>query len=124
DSTFTDEERKRLDRAQHLLKVALDESATQAERQLAYKRVRDELDGLILLSDDAVDILEKKVAGELGPVRTAEKAPENSVRETPMTPPDPQPMPAQHPIPPARKQRMPSPPPAPGERAPGQHPSA
>lgn len=86
DSTFTDEERKRLDRAQHLLKVALDESATQAERQLAYKRVRDELDGLILLSDDAVDILEKKVAGELGPARAAEKPP--------------------------------------GERTPGQHPSA
>lgn len=65
DSTFTENERKRLDRAQQLLKIALDDSATQAERQLAYKRVRDELDGLILLSDDAVQVLEKQVAGEL-----------------------------------------------------------
>lgn len=65
DSSFSPDERKRLDRAQHMLKVALDDSATQAERQVAYKRVRDELDGLILLSDDAVDVLKKKVAGEL-----------------------------------------------------------
>lgn len=65
DSTFTEDERKRLDRAQHLLKIALDESATQAERQVAYRRVRDELEGLILLSDEAVQVLETKVAGEL-----------------------------------------------------------
>lgn len=64
-SSFSEAERKRLDRAQHMLKVALDESATRAERQVAYKRVRDELEGLILLSDDAVEVLEKKVAGEL-----------------------------------------------------------
>jgi len=67
DSTFSEDERKRLDRAQHMLKVALDESATQAERQVAYKRVRDELEGLILLSDEAVQVLETKVAGELTP---------------------------------------------------------
>ncbi|MDQ0614521.1 hypothetical protein QF046_002162 [Microbacterium sp. W4I4] len=65
DSSFSVDERKRLDRAQHMLKVALDESATRAERQVAYKRVRDELEGLILLSDEAVQVLEKKVAGEL-----------------------------------------------------------
>lgn len=65
DSTFTEPERKRLDRAQKLLTVAVDESATQAERNLAYKRVREELDGLILLSDEAVEVLEKKVAREL-----------------------------------------------------------
>ncbi|WEK61676.1 MAG: hypothetical protein P0Y60_02625 [Candidatus Microbacterium colombiense] len=65
DSTFTEPERKRLDRAQQLLKVAVDESATQAERNIAYKRVREELDGLILLSDDAVTVLEKQVAREL-----------------------------------------------------------
>ncbi|MFF7291018.1 hypothetical protein ACFY9N_00660 [Microbacterium sp. NPDC008134] len=65
DSTFTDAERKRLDRAQQLLKVAVDESATQAERNVAYKRVREELDGLILLSDDAVQVLEKQVAREI-----------------------------------------------------------
>ena len=65
DSTFTEAERKRLDRAQQLLKVAVDESATQAERNVAYKRVRDELEGLILLSDEAVDVLETKVAREI-----------------------------------------------------------
>lgn len=65
-STFTEDERKRLDRAQQLLKVAVDESATSAERHAAYKRVRQELDGLISLSDEAVQVLEKKVAPELG----------------------------------------------------------
>ncbi|MHC9046902.1 hypothetical protein ACYX8G_20135 [Microbacterium saperdae] len=65
DSTFTEPERKRLERAQQLLKVAVDESATQAERNVAYKRVREELDGLILLSDDAVTVLEKQVAREI-----------------------------------------------------------
>ncbi len=65
DSTFTEDERKRLDRAQQLLKLAIDESATQAERHVAYKRVREELDGLIVLSDEAVEVLEKKVAREL-----------------------------------------------------------
>lgn len=65
DSTFTEPERKRLERAQQLLKVAVDESATQAERNVAYKRVREELDGLILLSDEAVEVLEKHVAKAL-----------------------------------------------------------
>lgn len=74
DSNFSEGERKRLDRAQHMLKVALDESATQAERQIAYKRVRDELDGLILLSDEAVDVIEKKIAGAL-PAAEPERMP-------------------------------------------------
>lgn len=75
DSTFTEAERKRLDRAQQLLKVAVDESATQAERNVAYKRVRDELDGLILLSDQAVEVLEKQVAREIssGPTVISEQ---------------------------------------------------
>jgi hypothetical protein len=65
DSSFTAPERKRLEVAKQLLSVAVDEAATPAERQLAYKRVREELDGLISLSDGAVDVLEKKVALEL-----------------------------------------------------------
>ncbi|GAA4193540.1 hypothetical protein GCM10022219_15470 [Microbacterium oryzae] len=65
DSGFTETERKRLDRAQQLLRTAVDQSATAAERQVAYKRVREELDGLIVLSDDAVEVLEKQVAPEL-----------------------------------------------------------
>ncbi len=65
DSGFSEPERKRLARAQQLLRVAVDESATQSERNIAYKRVREELDGLIALSDEAVMVLEKKVAREL-----------------------------------------------------------
>ena len=67
DSTFSTAERKRLDTAQQLLAVAVDQAATPAERQVAYRRVREELDGLISLSDDAVDRLEKKVALEITP---------------------------------------------------------
>ena len=62
DSDFTDAERKRLKTAQHLLTVAVDGGATPAERQVAYKRVREELDGLIVVSDDAITILEERVA--------------------------------------------------------------
>ncbi|GGH51467.1 hypothetical protein [Microbacterium album] len=65
DSGFTDAERKRLERAQHLLQVAVDQSASASERQLAYRRVREELDGLITLSDGAVENLEKRVAPEI-----------------------------------------------------------
>ncbi|MDR7188352.1 hypothetical protein J2Y46_001168 [Microbacterium sp. BE35] len=71
DSTFTDDERKRLDTAKKLLTVAIDEAATPAERQLAYRRVREELDGLISISDEAIEVLEKKVMLELGPVTSA-----------------------------------------------------
>lgn len=72
DSGFSVAERKRLDTAKQLLTVAVDEAATPAERQLAYRRVREELDGLLALSDEAIDVLEKRVALEL-----------------PATPPDP-----------------------------------
>jgi len=65
DSDFNDTERKRLATARQLLAVAVDEGATSAERQVAYKRVREELDGLIVVSDEAITILEKKVALEL-----------------------------------------------------------
>jgi len=79
-STFTEAERKKLDRAQKLLTVAIDDSATQAERNVAYKRVREELDGLIVLSDDAVTVLEKQVAREITaaphPAASAEPEPE------------------------------------------------
>ena len=75
DSTFTDDERKRLERAQHMLKVAVDQSATPAERQSAYRRVREELDGLIDLSDAAVEHLEKKVALQLESGHGSDPAP-------------------------------------------------
>ena len=62
DSDFTETERKRLATAQQLLSVAVDSAATPTERQVAYKRVREELDGLIVVSDEAIVVLEKKVA--------------------------------------------------------------
>lgn len=65
DSSFTDSERKRLEKAKQLLSIAIDQAATPAERQVAYRRVREELDGLISLSDDAIEVLENKVALEL-----------------------------------------------------------
>ena len=65
DSTFTEGERKRLETAKQLLTVAIDQAATPAERQLAYRRVREELDGLISLSDGAIEILEEKVMLEI-----------------------------------------------------------
>ncbi|WP_036319329.1 hypothetical protein [Microbacterium sp. B24] len=65
DSQFSDAERKRLATAQQLLAVALDQSATPAERQVAYRRVREEVDGLLALSDEAVERLETKVALQL-----------------------------------------------------------
>ncbi|WP_235008206.1 hypothetical protein [Microbacterium timonense] len=71
DSSFTEVERKRLDTAKKLLTVAIDEAATPAERQLAYRRVREELDGLISISDEAIEVLEKKVMLELGPTSAA-----------------------------------------------------
>lgn len=74
DSSFTEAERKRLETAKQLLTVAVDEAATPAERQLAYRRVREELDGLISVSDEAIEVLEKKVMLELGPSASAPKA--------------------------------------------------
>lgn len=65
DSDFTEVERKRLATAQQLLSVAVDGAATPAERQVAYRRVREELDGLIVVSDEAIVVLEQKVALEL-----------------------------------------------------------
>lgn len=74
DSQFSETERKRLATAQQLLAVALDQSATPAERQIAYRRVRDEVDGLLALSDEAVERLEKKVALQLDAGTTAPHA--------------------------------------------------
>ncbi|WP_203580920.1 hypothetical protein [Microbacterium hibisci] len=107
DSSFTEVERKRLDTAKKLLTVAIDEAATPAERQLAYRRVREELDGLISISDEAIEVLEKKVMLELGPVASAttgtdaatppraDAAP--SAAPAPGAEPEPQPLPAQNP---------------------------
>jgi hypothetical protein len=109
DSSFTTVERKRLDTAKQLLTIAIDEAATPAERQVAYRRVREELDGLISLSDEAIEVLEAKVSLELTtgaspqvapeaqtPQTTKPVAPPASDRETPTRPPQaaPGPVPA------------------------------
>lgn len=87
---FAPDERQRLDRAQHLLTVALDESATAAERQVAYKRVRAEVDGLIAISPESVAILETKIGRDLTvapPAAASPDAAEPSLR-TPLDPPE------------------------------------
>lgn len=78
DSDFSETERKRLATAQQLLAVAVDGAATPAERQVAYRRVREELDGLIVVSDDAITVLEEKVALPL-----TERAADSPTPDTP-----------------------------------------
>ncbi|GAA1955012.1 hypothetical protein [Microbacterium deminutum] len=91
DSSFTEGERKRLDTAKQLLTVAVDQAATPAERQLAYRRVREELDGLISLSDGAIEILEEKVMLEIttGSASPAAPAPESNTKPTSSAPTQP-----------------------------------
>ncbi|MDQ6752204.1 MAG: hypothetical protein M3017_02010 [Actinomycetota bacterium] len=66
DSSFSGPERQRLATARQLLTIAVDEAATRAERQTAYRRARRELDGLIVLPDVTVASLEEQVARMLG----------------------------------------------------------
>ncbi|MFE5408112.1 hypothetical protein [Microbacterium sp. NPDC056569] len=97
DSTFTEDERKRLDTAKKLLTVAVDEAATPAERQLAYRRVREELDGLISISDEAIEVLENKVMLEIGPVASTTPTATDAAappRAEPPASPEPEPLPA------------------------------
>lgn len=101
DTSFTPVERKRLDTAKQLLSVAIDQAATPAERQLAYRRVREELDGLISLSDEAIEVLENKVSLELttGEMKAAD-APARTAAPVPATqasPAPPAPMPVREP---------------------------
>lgn len=113
DSSFTETERKRLDTAKQLLSVAIDQAATPAERQLAYRRVRQELDGLILLSDDAVELLEERVALEL----TTGAVPHAPAGEDTPARPRPEPMPRATTTPPAAPWPVPAR--AAGEPTPG-----
>ena len=106
DSSFTEVERKRLDTAKKLLTVAIDEAATPAERQLAYRRVREELDGLISISDEAIEVLENKVMLELGPTTTA-TPPAATPTSEPVAPAAPPPTPT--PTPEAVAEPLPAP---------------
>lgn len=71
---FTGEERARLDTARKLVTMAVDDAATAAERQAAYRRARRELDGLIVLPEATIDSLEQSVAGAIGPRRGSSPA--------------------------------------------------
>ena len=64
-SDFSPVERERLERARRLVAVAADSGATPAERQAAYRKAREELDGLIDVPKPAAQELERRIAGEL-----------------------------------------------------------
>jgi len=64
-SDFSRDERQRLARAQSLLRVAADTSATQQERQRAYGLARSELDGLIVFPGNTRASIERGFAGEI-----------------------------------------------------------
>ena len=122
DSSFSEVERKRLDTAKQLLTVAIDEAATPAERQLAYRRVREELDGLISISDEAIEVLEKKVMLEIAPVaKPAETATDAASRVTAESEPEPEPIPVDRPstTPPPKTAPWPVPARGSGDTAPG-----
>ena len=94
DSDFSETERKRLQTAQQLLSVAVDGGATAAERQIAYKRVREELEGLIVVSDEAITVLEEKVALPLAARAPQMPAPPPAASQPPANPQPPQTPPA------------------------------
>jgi len=64
-SDFSEDEQQRLQRAQHLLHLAQDEAATREERQNAYARASQELDGLIVLPAPARAAIERRIAGQI-----------------------------------------------------------
>ncbi|MEE3853383.1 hypothetical protein VZC37_23805 [Gordonia sp. LSe1-13] len=66
---FSPVERERLERARRLVAVAANDAATAAERQAAYRRARDELEGLIVVPPAASEKLEHRIAAALEPGR-------------------------------------------------------
>ncbi len=64
-SDFSAEAQERLERAQHLLRLASDDGATAQERQSAYARAQRELDGLVVLPAATRASIERKIAGEI-----------------------------------------------------------
>lgn len=64
-TAFSETERDALGRARKLVNISVDEAATPAERQQAYRRARKELDGLIVLPQAATARLESRIAGAL-----------------------------------------------------------
>ncbi|MFZ0831922.1 MAG: hypothetical protein WAM92_02305 [Mycobacterium sp.] len=64
-SDFSSDDQQRIERAQHLMRLATDSGATPQERQSAYRRARKELDGLIALPTTTRASIERKIAGEI-----------------------------------------------------------
>jgi hypothetical protein len=64
-SDFSTEGQERLERAQQLLRMASDESATLPERQNAYARAQKEVEGLIALPPATRAAIERRIAGEI-----------------------------------------------------------
>ncbi|WP_418606855.1 hypothetical protein [Georgenia sp. SUBG003] len=64
-SDFADNERAVLARAKQLIALAEDRGASREERQTAYRRAMHELEGLIVVPDEATDALEQRIAGQL-----------------------------------------------------------
>ena len=64
-SDFSAEAQERLERAQHLLRLATDRGATPHERENAYSKARKELDGLIVLPATTRASIERRIAGEI-----------------------------------------------------------
>jgi len=64
-SDFSADAQERLERAQHLLRLASDGGATNEERRAAYARAQKELDGLIVLPAVTRAAIERKIAGEI-----------------------------------------------------------
>lgn len=69
-NNFTAEERERLQDAQKLLNLAMDQNSNEHERQGAYKRLRNMIDGLIELPEEAVTSIEQAVRKEILPVNS------------------------------------------------------
>lgn len=64
-SDFSSADQQRIARAQNLMRLATDSGATPQERQTAYSRARNELDGLIALPAMTRASIERKIAGEI-----------------------------------------------------------
>lgn len=64
-SDFSEDEQRRMARAQNLLHLAQDEAATREERQNAYTRAGRELDGLVVLPAPARASIERRIAGQI-----------------------------------------------------------
>lgn len=64
-SGFSLQDQQRLERAQHLMQLASDSAATPQERQNAYTKARNELDGLIVLPAVTRTAIERRIAGEI-----------------------------------------------------------